>query len=72
MKIRGIIEAEFLVHMRMDEKNIGKLLNGEVQISSDIAERLEKVFGIPVRFWNQLDANYREKLTKIKAENSID
>lgn len=58
--------------MRMDEKNIGKLLNGEVQISSDIAERLEKVFGIPVRFWNQLDANYREKLTKIKAENSID
>lgn len=58
--------------MGMSEKHISHLINGDVQLTPDVAYRLEMVLGLPANFWSNLEAIYREKLTKIEAENALD
>lgn len=69
---RGMSQKEFAIRMDMSEKHISKLINGEVQLTSDMAMRLELVLGLPARFWNNLEAIYREKLLKVAAENEME
>ena len=69
---RGMSQKEFAARMDMSEKHISKLINGEVQLTPATAVRLEMVLGIPAKFWNNLEAIYREKIVKAKAENSMD
>ena len=64
---RGMSQKEFAVRMDMSEKHISKLINGEVQLTPEVAVRLEMVLGVPAKFWNNLEAIYREKLIKPKA-----
>ncbi len=59
---RGMSQKEFAMRMDMSEKHISKLINGDVQLTSDMAVRLEIVLGVPARFWSNLEAIYREKL----------
>lgn len=69
---RCMSQKELALRMDMSEKHISHLINGSVQLTSDVAMRLEIVLGVPARFWNNLEAIYREKLTKIKNENEMD
>ena len=68
---RGLSQKEFAVRMGMSEEHISRLINGEVQLNPDVAIRLEMVLGIPAKFWNRLEATYREKLVKANAENDL-
>lgn len=69
---RKMSQKEFAVRMDMSQKHISRLINGDVQLTPDVAVRLEMVFGIPAKFWNNLEAIYREKLIKVKMENAMD
>ena len=69
---RGINQKEFSARMDMSEKHISKLINGEVQLTVDVARRLEMVLGLPTQFWCNLEAVYRETIAKINDENSMD
>ena len=69
---RGMSQKEFAARMDMSEKHISKLINGEVQLTPDVAVRLEMVLGIPARFWNNLEAIYREKVVKAEVENAME
>lgn len=69
---RGMSQKEFAQRMDMSEKHISKLINGEVQLTPDVAMRLEMVLGLPARFWNNLEAIYREKLQLVQAENEME
>ena len=69
---RGMSQKEFAARMDMSEKHISKLINGEVQLTPEVAVRLELVLGVPAKFWNNLEAIYREKLIKAEAENAVD
>ncbi len=69
---RGMSQKEFAARMEMSEKHISHLINGDVQLTPDMAMRLELVLGLPARFWSNLESIYREKLAKIKAENEMD
>lgn len=68
---RGMSQKEFAVRIDMSEKHISKLINGEVQLTPEMAVRLEMVLGVPAKFWNNLEAVYREKLIKAEAENAM-
>ena len=72
LKDRGMSQKEFAARMDMSEKHISKLINGEVQLTSEVAVRLEMVLGVPAKFWNNLEGIYREKLIKAEAENAMD
>ncbi|MBQ3924908.1 MAG: HigA family addiction module antidote protein [Firmicutes bacterium] len=69
---RGMSQKEFAARMDMSEKHISKLINGEVQLTPETAVRLEMVLGVPAKFWNDLEAIYREKIIKAQAENAMD
>lgn len=69
---RGLSQKEFALRMDMSEKHISKLINGEVQLTTDVAVRLETVLGVPAKFWSNLESIYREKLLKANAENDMD
>ncbi|MDO4268168.1 MAG: HigA family addiction module antitoxin [Eubacteriales bacterium] len=69
---RGMSQKEFAARMNMSEKHISRLINGDVQLTPDMAVRLEMVLGLPAHFWSNLENIYREKLAKAKAENELD
>ncbi|ABI67818.1 HigA family addiction module antitoxin [Syntrophomonas wolfei] len=69
---RGMSQKEFARRMDMSEKHISRLINGEVQLTPDMAMRLEMVLGAPAQFWSRLESVYREKLAKANAENEMD
>ena len=69
---RGMSQKEFAARMNMSEKHISKLINGEVQLTPETAVRLEMVLGVAAKFWNNLEAIYREKIVKAEAENAMD
>ena len=69
---RGMNQKEFAVRMGMSEKHISKLVNGEVQLTMDMARRLEMVLGASAQFWCRLEALYREDIAKVNEENAMD
>jgi len=69
---RGMSQKEFATRMGMSEKHISKLINGEVQLTVDMARRLELVLGVPLQFWCNLETIYRAKLAKVAEENAMD
>ena len=69
---RGMTQKEFAARMDMSEKHISRLINGDVQLTPEVAVRLEVVLGVPAKFWNNLEAIYREKLIKVEAENAME
>ena len=69
---RHMSQKEFAARMDMSEKHISKLINGEVQLTKDVAVRLEMVLGVPASFWNNLESIYREKIIRANAENAMD
>lgn len=69
---RGMSQKEFASRMGMSEKHISHLINGDVQLTHEVAYRLEMVLGLPANFWSNLEAIYREKIAKAEAENAMD
>ena len=69
---RGMNQNEFAARMDLSEKHVSRLINGDVQLTQDVALRLEYVLGVPASFWNRLESKYRETLTKAKAENDME
>lgn len=68
---RMLTQKEFALRMELSEKHISKLINGEVELTTDVSYRLEMVLGIPASFWNNLEARYRETLKTIEIENNM-
>ena len=68
---RGMKQKEFAVRMGVSEKHISKLINGEVQLTIEMARKLEMVLGTPTQFWCNLEAIYREDIAKVNEENTM-
>ena len=69
---RGMQQKEFAVRMNLSEKHVSRLINGDVQLTPDMAVKLEMVLAVPAAFWNKLEAIYREKLANVKEEISFE
>jgi HTH-type transcriptional regulator/antitoxin HigA len=69
---RGMTQKEFAKRMGMSEKHISKLVNGDVHLTPETAEKLERVLGVPARFWNKLEAIYQEKIAKVNSEKELE
>lgn len=69
---RGMKQKEFALRMGLSEKHISRLINGQVELTKDVALRLESVLGLPASFWNNLEVLYREQLARVNAENQLE
>lgn len=47
---RGMTQKNFALRMNLSEKHVSQLINGDVRLTPEIAERLEMVLGIPASF----------------------
>lgn len=69
---RGMTQKDFAHRMDMSEKHISNLINGKVELTQETALRLESVLGVPAKFWNGLEALYRERLARVKDELAME
>jgi len=69
---RKMKQKEFALRMDLSEKHVSRLINGQVELTQDVALRLESVLGISASFWNNLESIYREKLARVKTENELE
>ncbi|MDD3537834.1 MAG: helix-turn-helix domain-containing protein [Eubacteriales bacterium] len=72
LKDRGMTQKEFAIRMGLTEKHVSQLLNGQVELTQNVALRLEAVLGVPASYWNNLEMIYREKLARVEAENELE
>lgn len=62
LRDRGVSETEFASRMGMSEECVSNLLNEYIPLTPKTAAKLETVFGIPAKFWTNLEAIYQEKV----------
>ena len=58
-------QKELAKRLELTEQTLIRIFKGEQPISYATANRLELVTGVPARFWNNLEAEYREQLAKL-------
>ena len=69
---RSMSQKEFAQRMGMSEKHISHLINGKVELTHEVALRLESVLGIPAKFWNNMEALYREQEARVLEELALE
>ena len=60
LSFRSMSQKEFALRMGLTEKHVTNLLKGRVQLTSNVAMRLESVLGISAVFWENLEALYHK------------
>ena len=65
-------QKEFATRICFSEKHVCNLVNGDVELTPEAAVKLECALGIPAKYWNRLEAAYREDLEKARQENEIE
>lgn len=61
---------KFAKRINISEEDMDKLINGDIPLTEDIANRIEFASGVPAEFWNKLEKKYRKKLAMIDAERT--
>ncbi len=64
LKEIGMTQAELANRMGRPKKTINEIIKGKASITPETALQLERVLGIPARFWNNREQLYRQYLTR--------
>lgn len=67
----AMTQAELARRTGLTPKTINHIIKGTAPITSSTALALEKVTGVPARFWNNLEANYQDALSRITERESL-
>jgi len=68
---RGMTDRELAIRTDLTVQSLSRIFKGEQPISYETANRLELVTDMPASFWNNLEANYREQLTKLQEHGQL-
>ena len=55
----GISQAEFALRMGITSKTLSQLVNGQINISNDLAKKLSSMLGTSVDGWLNLQKRFR-------------
>lgn len=69
---RKMQQKELAIRLEVSEKHVSRLIAGKVELTTDMAYRLQCVLGMPAKFWLGLEADYRLDLKKVEEENLQD
>ena len=61
----GMSQKEMALRTGLTVQTLIRIFKGEQPISLETSGRLELVTGVPARFWNNLELQYREQLSKV-------
>lgn len=65
MEHYGWTQQELATRLDTSVQTIDRIFKGDQPITLETSTKLERVLGAPARFWNNLELNYRERLTKL-------
>ncbi len=63
----GLTQRDLAVRLGVTNKHVNELIKGKVNITADMALKLESVLGEPAAFWMKRDADYRLALARKNA-----
>lgn len=66
----GISRKGLGERLGMTETETVRFLDGGIAVTSEIAEKLEGMFGVPARFWMRLEAVYRDRAARAARESA--
>lgn len=67
-----ITQEEFAIRLGTTPKTISKIVNGETNLSKDIALKLSNMLGTSIELWLNLQATYDKKVLEIQNSQDID
>jgi addiction module HigA family antidote len=68
----GMTQRDLSTRTGLSVKTINQIIKGKAPISPDTSILLEKGTGVPARFWNNLESNYREQLAKMAGKQRLE
>lgn len=68
----GVTQAEFAVRMGTTSKTLSQLVNGQANISNDLAQKLSTMLGTSIEFWLNLQTAFDEKVIEINKAKATD
>ncbi|MCR5846589.1 MAG: HigA family addiction module antidote protein [Lachnospiraceae bacterium] len=68
----GITQAEFATRLGTNTKTISYLVNGQANITNDLAKKLSVMMGTGEDVWLNLQSSYDHKLIEIQKEKDFD
>ncbi|MFO7981836.1 MAG: ImmA/IrrE family metallo-endopeptidase [Desulfuromonadales bacterium] len=71
MESLEMTQKEFAKRLELTEQTLIRVIKGDQPISYTTANRLELVTRVPARFWNNLEAEYREQLAKLEERERL-
>ena len=60
----GISQAEFALRMGTTPKTLSNLVNGQINISNDLAKKISVMIGTSPEVWLNLQSAYDQKIIK--------
>lgn len=67
-----ITQAEFATRLGTNTKTLSYLINGQANISNDLAKKLSVMMGTSEEMWLNLQSTYDQKLIEIQKEKDFD
>ncbi len=71
IEVLGMSQAELATRTGRPLKTINEIIKGKASITSETALQLERVLGVPARFWGSLERSYRETLARQEENNRL-
>lgn len=68
---RGMTQAQLAERTGRKRKTINQIIKGIAPITPETALQLERVLGVPARFWNNLEGSYRENLARLEERERL-
>jgi len=67
----NITQLDLAQRTGLTPKHINEIVQGKASISTDTALKLSAVFGMSANFWNNLQRNYEETVTRLQMEEKL-
>ena len=68
----GISQAEFATRMGTTAKTLSNLVNGQINLSNDLAKKVSVMLGTSPEVWLNLQSAYDQKLIEIEMAKDFD
>ena len=72
MESLDMTQRELAIRTVLTVQSLNRIFKGDQPITYETANKLELATGVPARMWNNLEAQYREQLAKIKERKQLE
>lgn len=71
LKDRNMTQKQLGSFLELSDEKMSLLMKGKLELTQDIANKLEDALGIPSSFWLNLEGMYRDKLKRISKASTV-